>query len=200
MYLNKYNNPERFSSYFSQIKIVTDQSPKNILEIGVGNKIVSGYLKNAGFKITTCDLDKTLNPDVVADIRAMPFGDEEFDLVTAFEVLEHLPFSDVEFVLKELNRISSAKVIISIPYVTFAIYGKFKFLPFLHPLSFMFRICEYFWHKHKFNGQHYWEMGTSGYGRKKIRKLIKDCGFEIKKELTPELNPYHYFFILEKTS
>jgi ubiquinone/menaquinone biosynthesis C-methylase UbiE len=200
MYTGKYNNLERFSSYLCQIKTICEKSPKRILEIGIGNKVVSNYLREAGFSVTTCDLDKTLNPDIVADIRKMPFKDEEFDMVTAFEVLEHIPYSDVETGLKELNRISSKTVVISIPFVTFAIYGKFKFLPFLHPLSFMFRVCEYFWHKHKFNGTHYWEMGTKGYSRKQLKKLIKDCGFEIKKELTPELNPYHYFFVLEKTS
>lgn len=198
MYTGKYNNLERFSSYLSQIKTILSLNPKKVLEIGVGNKITSNYLRTEGVQITTCDIDKNLNPDIVADIRELPFNEDDFDLITAFEVLEHIPFSDVESALRQLHRISKKKVIISIPYVTFSIYAKFKLLPFIRSSYFMIRICEYFWHTYKWNGTHHWEMGTKGFSRKKIREVMKTCGFRIEKEFTPELNPYHYFFVLEK--
>ncbi len=195
----KYDSLDRFRSYYFQIRSVAQKKPKTILEVGIGNKTVSNYLKKQGFNITTCDFDANLQPDKVGDIRDLPFEDEEFELVTAFEVLEHLPFEDFEKALKELGRVAQKTVIISIPYVTINFFGKIKLLPFLRPIYFLWRVLEYRWKKHEFDGQHYWEMGKKSCSRKKIRQVIKKVGFKIEKEFTPELNPYHYFFVLSKS-
>src|SRR3990167_6088204 len=97
---SKYNNLDRFISYFYQIdlitSLVTDKDTDGVLEVGVGSGMASNYLKMADFKVFTCDFDKDLNPDYVADIRQIPVGDDAFKVVTAFEVLEHLPFEDFE--------------------------------------------------------------------------------------------------------
>jgi len=197
-YEAQYDSLGRFISYHSQIQAVVEKNPESVLEIGIGNKTVSNYLKERGTKVTTCDFDKRLDPDKVGDIRDLPFEDEEFELVTAFEVLEHLPFEDFIKGLKELRRVTKKNVIISIPYVTVNFFGKMKLLPFFRPVYFLWRALEYRWKKHEFDGQHYWEMGKKGYSRTKIRQVINAAGFEIEKEFTPQLNPYHYFFVLKK--
>jgi len=196
----QYDSPGRFISYYHQIRSVMEKQPKNILEIGIGNKTVSNYLKERGMSVTTCDFDATLEPDVVADIRSLPFRDEMFDLVTAFEVLEHLPFKDFKTSLLEMKRVTRERIIVSIPYVTLNIFGKIKLLPLIKPIYFLWRIVEYRLSEHKFDNQHYWEMGKKGYSRNIIRKEIKSVGLEIEKESTPQLNPYHYFFVLKKPS
>lgn len=198
-YQKKYDNLNRFISYFYQIESVLKEDPKNVLEIGVGNKTVSGYLKRRGVNLTTCDIDPNLEPDVVANIKELPFKAGEFDVVMACEVLEHIHFEDLEKTLKHLRRAARKTVIISIPYVTFNIYWKCKVIPFIPEWKFLWRICEYSCFEHKFDGQHYWEMGKKGYSRRKIRKLLKKVGFKIRKEFTPDTHTYHYFFILEKS-
>ncbi|MBU1019227.1 MAG: class I SAM-dependent methyltransferase [Patescibacteria group bacterium] len=198
-YKGSYESPGRFISYYHQIKAISEETPGTILEIGIGSGTVANYLKNNGFNIETCDFDADLQPDHVADIRDLPFREGEFDLVTAFQVLEHLPFEDFEKAMSQLHKASSKTVIISIPYITLNIYWKCKCIPFLKPWYFMWRICELSFLKHKFNGEHYWEMGKKGFSRKKIRKILKKTGFSIKEEFTPEMFPYHYFFVLEKS-
>ena len=98
--IKEYDTTYRFISYFHQIEETLRTNPRTVLEVGVGNKIVSNYLREYGVKVKTCDFDKGLKPDVVADVRKLPFRDREFDTVIAFEVLEHLPFEDFETALK----------------------------------------------------------------------------------------------------
>ena len=62
-YFEDYDDMPRFASYFFQISQVKKLNPKNILEIGVGNKTVFNYLKQAGFSISSCDFDEKLKPD-----------------------------------------------------------------------------------------------------------------------------------------
>lgn len=199
-YYEKYDNVIRFISYFYQIDLVRKLKPNNVLEIGIGNKTVANYLKQNGIKIDTCDFDKYLEPDYVADIRNLPFEDNSYEVVMAYEILEHIPWEDVDKALSELNRISKKYVIISIPYCSadFELLLKVPLLsrilkkPFL---NLFFRI-PYFFIDMKFSGEHYWEMGRKNYPAKKIR-LIFQKHFKILKEIRPILTSYHHFFILE---
>src|SRR3989344_860983 len=112
----KYDSKERWVSYWYQIKEVKEQNPKTVLEIGVGNKVVSDYLKKIGLKVTTCDFDKNLKPDVVADVLDLPFKKESFDVVLCAEVLEHLPFGKFSKALKEIHRVTQTSAIITLPH------------------------------------------------------------------------------------
>jgi hypothetical protein len=91
----KYASLERFISYFYQIDFIRKAKAKKILFIGVGDGLVSDYLKKIPeMEIVTYDIDPALHPDVVGDVRRLNFKDNEFDLVAAFEVLEHIPFKE----------------------------------------------------------------------------------------------------------
>lgn len=199
-YTKKYDDIMRFISYFYQIDLIKKLKPNNILEIGIGNKIVANYLKQSGIKIDTCDFDENLKPDYIADIRDLPFKNKSYDVIMACEVLEHIPWKDVDKALNELHRISKKYVFISIPYSSAAFELLFKF-PLINSLfkkpflNLFFRIPHFF-KKIEFSGEHYWEMGRKNYSIKKIRMTFKKY-FKIQKEIRPILNHYHYFFILE---
>lgn len=198
----KYDTLRRFISYYYQINFITDLKPKNILEVGIGNKTLVNYLKEHNVSIQTCDLDKDLSPDYVGDIRSMPIESEAFDVVCAFQIIEHIPFEEVEKALDELARVSKKYVIISVPYtavhfemqirstITYRLFGKDKISIF-----FALEKLSRFW---KYDGQHYWEMGKRNYPRKMIRNLLKSK-FKILKEKRIDLG-YQYFFVLEKNS
>jgi hypothetical protein len=209
-YLKEYVDLYRFISYFYQLDIIrkvfhwhssTPLNKKTILEIGVGNKLVSDYLRKEGMIVKTCDIDKSLNPDYVDDIRHLYSVDKKFDIVTAYEILEHIPFEQeydgIKEALVRLYEVSKKYVIISIPYSSarFEIVFNLSILK-RYTKSILFRI-PYFFKDIKFNGEHYWEMGRKGYSLSKIRKMFERY-FTIKEEITPILNSYHYFFVLEK--
>lgn len=51
------------------------------------------------------DIRSSTRPDVVADIRELPFADQSAGRVYAGHVLEHLPFETVEAALLEILRV-----------------------------------------------------------------------------------------------
>lgn len=112
----RYNDLGRFISYYYQVKLIRKLQPETLLEIGIGSGLVSSYFKRAGIKVTTCDIDSNLCPNVVGDIRSLPIKDRSYDAVAAFEILEHIPFSDLDIALLEISRVSKKNVIISLPY------------------------------------------------------------------------------------
>jgi len=200
-YKKNYDSLRRFIAYYYQIDLIRKLKPKRILEIGVGNKTVSNYLKQNGYNVITCDFDKALNPEFVADIRKLPFEENAFEVVIACEILEHIPWNDVDQALKELHRVTQKYVIISIPYscVAFEFIIKFPLIQTLirRPLIDLFIRIPLFYKKVEFKGEHYWEMGKRRYPIRKIRAKFNKQ-FKIKKEIRPILNSKHYFFILEK--
>jgi len=191
-YNHTYDSEARFISYWHQIKEVLDLNPNTFLEVGVGNGLVSSYLKKEGIKVITIDLDKRLNPDIAGNIVKLPFKQKSFDVIGCFEVLEHIPFSDVQVALKELKRVTKKYVVISLP-------DRERYLKFYLPLfgEFKFSFPRLKKGKHEYDGQHYWEINKKGYGLKKIKNIIESKGFEIIKTYRPWKMMAHRFFILE---
>ncbi len=200
-YYRDYDDLMRFISYFYQIDLVKKLHPGTVLEVGIGNKTVSNYLKEFGFAVTTCDFDRSLNPDHVADIRDLPFENDSFDLVMACEVLEHIPWEDVEKALYEIHRVTKKHALISIPYHSIQIEAVLR-APFIGRISgkpyltLSLRIPRTA-RKEKLDKEHYWEMDRKKHSIKKVRALLEKR-FRIVDEGRPALNSYHHFFVLEK--
>lgn len=200
----KYNGLERFISYFYQIDLVTshvDSPTSRILEIGVGSGLVSDHLKKIGLSVTTCDFDEALKPDVVADVRKLPFGDSSFEVVTAFEVLEHIPFENVPKTLTELKRVSSKTVILSLPYRStyFEFIFRFPLTRTIFSRDFLTFFLRFPWFFKGFrnSGQHYWEIDGYNYRLGKVVKILEN-NFKSVRKVRPVLDGYRLFFVLEK--
>lgn len=195
-----YNSLERFISYFYQVDSIVKCQAQKVLEIGVGNKLSSEYLKSVGIEVVTCDFDPAINPDIVADVRDIPVESKSFDTVVAFQVLEHIPFEDFSSVLGEFARITKKNVIISLPYRSTYVNLAFKF-PGIRTLlkrnfvDLSIRIPLRFG-GFETSGQHYWEIDNNLYTLKKVKTEIEKY-FTIKKDFSPVLNKFHYFFVLE---
>lgn len=194
-----YDKLDNFISYYNQMNLIRKHNKGTILEIGCGNSTLKNYLLNHKINIKTLDHNKKLKPDYVGDIRKLPFKKDSFDTIVIFEVLEHLPFEELNKVLKELCRVCKDKVIISIPYVSINISGEVKLIPKTKPLRFNIKLCEGFFKEHIFDGEHYWEMGKKGYSKEKVEKVLKKH-FNMIEEYNDNLNTYHYFYILKKDS
>ncbi len=191
---SKYDHKNRWISYWHQIDEVLGLSPQSVLEIGVGGKVVSNYLKDRGVKVVTLDIDDNLKPDVTSALTKMPFDGDAFYVILCAEALEHLPFEKFEEGLKELKRVSKKNIVLSLPHFGHSMKLGFK-IPLIKERKLAVRLA--FPIKHEFNGEHYWEIGKRGYSPKKIRDIIRKY-FKIRKEFIPFENQYHHFFVLEK--
>ncbi len=193
---NNYCTKDRWASYWNQIDEIVKPRPQRVLEIGIGDGVVANYIKkNTNIDYKSFDIDEELKPDYVGSIENIKLEDNSFDLVCAFEVLEHLPFEKLEKVLNELSRVAKKNVIISLPHWGrhFSVSVK---LPFFKKINWQFK-GSIFPIKHKFNGEHYWEIGKREYPLKLIKNKIKDVGLEIVGDFVPIDSPYHHFFILK---
>jgi len=197
-YFNKsYDTKERFISYWHQINEIIKLNPKTVLEIGIGNGFVSKYLKERKVNILTIDIDKRLNPDVVGSVLNMPFSEELFDIVACYEVLEHLPFENFSKALFEIFRVSKSYAILSLPDAS-RVYRVYLQIPKIGIFKRLIPLPRLKNPTHKFDGEHYWEIGKAEYPLSKIINEIQKAGFRIEKTYRVFENPYHRFFILRK--
>lgn len=192
---SSYCGLDRWASYHYQIREVLKNSPSTVLEVGTGDGILKNYLvTNTSIVYKNLDIAEDLNPDVLGSVENIPLPENSFDLVCAFEILEHLPFDKFETSLKELFRVSKKDIIISLPHFGPPVKFLFK-IPFFPQMQFAFKIT--IPKGHIFNGQHYWEIGKHGYPASKIREILKRY-FIIVDEFVPFENQYHHFFVLKK--
>ena len=193
-----YTHIFRWISYFHQIELVRPFRGSRVLEIGIGDKTPSNYLKRHGVDVTTCDIDADLEPDVLGDVRQLPFADRSFDCESAFEILEHIPWGDVDSALSELSRVSRSDVHVSVPCFGPALHLAVKLPRFRRLVNLLVRLPIPFLRIDlPAGGSHHWEIGRKHYPLKKIRAALKER-FHIDGESSPPLVPSHYFFTLRK--
>jgi len=194
-----YDNKRRWFSYYQQIEEIIKCSPSSILEVGKGNGFVSDYLKKRNFNIMTIDIDPELKPDKVADVTDIPYDSNSFDCVLCCEVLEHIPFDQFSLALKELKRVAKNRIILSLPDVS----RKCRFLiqiPKVGEVRFLIPLPRLKKLTHQFDGEHYWEIGKKDFPLKEIiDEINKIEGLELIETYQLFENPYHRFFIIEKT-
>lgn len=197
-----YVDENRMLSYSNQIDMVRrvalklDKKKLSVLEIGVGNGVVRDILKSFGHRVTTLDIDKSLKPDIVASLPNIKLN-KKYDVILACEVLEHIKFNDVEKSIKNLSKISD-NIVISIPnkspYLSFAFKMpmiKLKGKVFSLPFNFV---------PHKFQGEHYWELGAFGISANKFKKIASKSGLECEISYRLLIHPWHNFFLFTKKS
>jgi SAM-dependent methyltransferase len=223
-YLRDYDSIARFASYWHQIHEVT-QLGGSVLEVGVGNGTVNAVLRRRGLAVQTVDIDPTLEPDLVADIRDLPLPDAAFDTALVGEVLEHLPWSDVDSALAEVARVVRRGAVISVPHAGawFSLLGQVPGAIHIVRLALRRKIAARHalwsltlpatWQRHGGRvavtaflpglrrdvspscGEHCWELGLRGLEPTDLRAAISRAGLEVIRDYRPAENPYHHFFV-----
>lgn len=197
----KYGTPERFLSYQKQMTAIRDSGAQSVLLIGVGDGLVPYYLREVlGLAVTTLDIDPELQPDVVGDVKSMPLDDASFDVVAAFEVLEHLPFEDFSTCLREMARVSRRDAFVSIPFrsTSFDLVCKFPGIRTLLKRDHLrLRLSV----PVKFPGfaastQHYWEI-SRGFPKRKVHQVVREH-FDLVRSEHVLFHAYGYFMTLRK--
>lgn len=200
-WIHKLETKEHWHSYWIQQKLIEEFVNKddNILEIGIGSAFCSNYLKSRHYPVTTLDIDKDKNPDIVANICTDKV-DYTYDVILAFEVFEHIPFSCFSRVLSKISSQNVKKIILSIPerkfyLLKFSLKILNKELSFQVPLT-RNKLPQLFKKRYKLYKTHNWELNySSKYTRKKLENLFSKNGFEILESVKSNQNN-HVFFVL----
>lgn len=185
----------RWLSIWTQLSELSDLSTNSILEIGPGLGVLQHVARLHRINIDSCDIDPELNPDHIGSITELPLDDDSYDVVCAFQVLEHIEYESVAAGLREMARVSRKYVFLSVPnaqvvwrfHLYFPKYGERRFMfarPFWSPKA------------HRFNGEHYWELNKLKYSVERFISDIPSC-LTIKKHWRDWDNPYHHFFLLQ---
>lgn len=197
LYLDRgYNNKFRWISYHYQIRLYLDYGIKTALEIGAGNGWTVRILKDMGVDIKTADINHHLKPDYVASVDALPLPDNSFDAVTAFEMLEHLPFDMLASNLKEMGRVASKYVIFSLPDQRRTLLNLQLKVPLVPPIEILIKIPRFSKTPASIDG-HYFEIGLTGFPLWKVKKEIKKSGLTLIRSFTTCDGPTSHYFVLK---
>lgn len=193
-----YDTRQRWLSYWYQIQAINRAKPKSILEIGCGQGLLSHYLRhNLGINVTTIDIDTSLMPDITGDVRLLRenFEPNSFDLVCAFQVLEHIPFDEFIPALRQMREVSRETVLLSLPHCGYNLHVRLWLKN--HQFAIGRRVTPFKPSSWVFNGQHYWEIGASESSLKRVVSMIRSV-LKIKTHYFCPDYPYHYFFECHK--
>jgi len=177
-WIEKHEDLRHWIFYWNQIRILHSKlSPgDHVLEIGVGTRFTSNYLKSKGYKVTTIDIDAAKKPDIVANIVEFVFT-ESYDYVIAFEVFEHIPFEDFTSVLKKIYPICREQLIISLPRNEKTWLDVKIELPGSKKMN--VRIAT---KRNKIlSKHHHWEVDFAQYSNAYIAKVFRENGFDLEK-------------------
>ncbi len=133
---------------------------KHILSIYQPKKTVGVDLSKSALNYAQKQLPEV--EFIQEDASKLPFKDNQFDLVVALEILEHIP--DYDKAISELKRIAKNKVIITVPWE-----------PSFSMVSLM-------------RGKYLKRLGRhpehiNAWNKKSFTKVIKKHGFKIKKHV-----------------
>ena len=206
----KYVGWERWCSYYHQVSETVRLKPKTALIVGIGDNIVGEILRTQGIEVFTYDFDETLKPDFVGNVTDIDvvLQGKSFDVVLVCQILEHIPYTQFEDVLRKI-RMVSAHVILSLPHLARNLTLGIK----LHNYKtrhFHFALHQWWreircknepenrkswWKIIQLHPEHYWEIGKGKYTKRRVRKSIQKH-FSIKKTFLAKGNHNILFYVL----
>lgn len=196
-YLTKdYLNSARFLGLQAQLGACLEAGKDNtFLEIGPGPGLLNALLKHFGSRTYAVDFANDLRPDVLARLPELPFRNKAFDVVCAFEVLEHIPLELFGRCLREMRRVADKRIILSVPDQE-EFHGK---RIQIHLRFSRWNYKKSWWHvpfgRLTNPTQHYWEVGFGGVTPQVITDIGKDAS--LIPVSTYFVSPWFRFFIFD---
>ncbi len=187
----------RWISLWHQLDEIQKLSPKRVLEIGPGPGLFKKIASSFNIQVDTLDHDHELDPDYVGSVTSMPFANNTYDVVCAFQVLEHLPYEVALQAFAEMLRVSQRYMVISLPDSK-PTWRYMIHIPALGDIDFLIPKPRFTEPLHEFDGEHYWELGKMGFNLKGFIKDTTSVDTLLIKTYRVKENPYHRFFVYEK--
>lgn len=113
------------SERFKILRAKIPAAVTSLVDIGCGNGLFLKMLQESkhppyqrlcGVERSTIALSNVTGEKIEASIEKLPLKDNEFDLVSCQEVLEHLPQSSFQSAVRELSRVARRWILVSVPY------------------------------------------------------------------------------------
>ena len=156
---------------------------RKVLVVGPGQGLDVQVLKWRGYEVVTYDIDEAFNPDYIGSAHDLGvFADNQFDVVVASHVLEHMPEPYLDQALREIARVAHY-ALIYLPvhglHVQIRLRSNFRELD----LSAILNLFNYFRRPDGITPrymlqQHYWEVGMRGYRVRDLKRRLSQF-FEI---------------------
>jgi len=193
---SRYISKERWSSMWHQLDEIQKLNPVNVLEIGPGPGLFKVVAATFGIAVETLDFDPEVKPDHVGSATAIPFADASYDVVCAFQMLEHLPYEVSLQAFDEMVRVSRRHVVISLPD-TRAVWRYLIHVPKFGAHDFLVPRPRLGAPRHEFDGEHYWEIGKRGYPLARVVADFSKHARLLETYRVPD-NPVHRFFVFDR--
>jgi len=184
-WINELEEEKHFRYYHQQAKIVYDycNRAESIIEIGVGSALLSDLLKRRGWKVATLDIDEGKNPDICASASGFDYSNAGVDVILAFEIFEHIPFSTFEKVMQALSLANVKKIYFSLPWNEVRLVDFKLELPIIKDVSFRLAIPR----NKILTKAHFWELskkkkelnGKRLVTRNDIARLFESHGYTL---------------------
>ncbi len=193
---NRYLSKERWCSMWHQLDEIQKLNPERVLEIGPGLGLFKKVAATLGIEVETLDFDPDLKPDHVGSASDIAFDDDTYDVVCAFQMLEHLPYENSLQVFGEMVRVSRHHVVISLPDAR-RVWRYQLHVPKFGIHDFLLPCPQLNAPVHEFDGEHYWELNKRGYSLERVIADFSNFSYLVKTYRVLE-NPSHRFFIFEQ--
>lgn len=197
-------------SVYHQLSIpICSPDVKSILEFGPGRGLFGLIARYFGHEYCGVDVDTSRGEvDVESTIKDFQ-TDKKYDLVCAFQTLEHNPPEDLLVHLKKMAELSSKYVFISLPYsgrwISFCINVNVPKIQRMFKTVFAWdRLLRRPRPVEKFRSDpnpfqyHWFEVGDKGFSKADLRSVACEAGLKTVKDFHSVTFPYHYFMLFEK--
>lgn len=194
----RYVRKQRLASMWHQLDEVIKLNPARVLEVGPGPGLFKAMAGSLGIQVETLDIDHELQPDHVASVLDIPFEDGAFDVVCAFQMLEHLPFEQSLVAFREMTRVAKNAVVVSLPDAATR-WPISIHVPKIGAVQFSIPTPRLRPRRHKFDGEHYWEINKAGYSLRQVTATLKEqARVSLVRTFRVHEDPYHRFFVFLK--
>ena len=204
-YSSEYLKRERLYSYVEQIELVKryTKSRDKILEIGKGNGFLYRFLKEyLKIEVECVDINPELTPDIVDNIISpKKLIENSFDIVTCYEVVEHMHFEDSVRSIQNICKVGRKYCLVSVPDMRYFINLNGTVFGSL-PVSFgkMLSTGRLRNKSKTFGKDHYWEIGITVNNQKYDPHFVRNNLFQelnVISDYRCNLVPWHHYYVIK---